>query len=175
MKSNSPAIYLQGPIVEVTGDQIRALRKTAQESPAKRARYCLHRDNLDPVQEMIIAFESDSYVPPHRHLDRSESFHMMEGSVDVVFFDDAGKVSRRVRLSADLPKTSRFYRLNSAMWHTVILVSAHAVLHETTAGPFNSTQSELPPWAPSAADPAGIAAFLERVLREVESLQLPTN
>ena len=70
--------------------------------PLLRAKYVCP-DVEHPVQEMVIAFYKDSYVRPHRHIGTSESFHVAEGEIDVIFFDEVGKPTNRERLGVQKP------------------------------------------------------------------------
>ena len=151
-------------IVEIDQAQIEKLKVSAAESPLKRARICLHHSHDDKVQEMVIAFCRGTYNPPHRHQDKSESFHVIEGELVVVFFDDLGNVTRRIKLgrpeSGDL---TFLYRLSNTLWHTVVPLSEFVVIHETTSGPFVKSENEVAPWAPSESDRNGIDDFLRRI------------
>ena len=55
-----------------------------------RARISLHSDVEHPVQEMVIAFYKDTTLDLIDN-STSESFHVMEGEIDVIF-DEVGKL-----------------------------------------------------------------------------------
>ena len=84
-----------------------ALLQQAKKNNISRARVCTHMDNRSAVQEMLIAFMKDSYVRPHRHLGKSESFYVIEGELSVIFFDENGKETDRVALSASASSNTR--------------------------------------------------------------------
>ncbi len=92
-------------IVVVNAETLQTLKELAATAPLKRSRLCLHRTSEDPIQEMVIAFARDSYVRVHRHRNKSESFHILAGSLEVVFFDDEGRETRRIQLGE--PGTGR--------------------------------------------------------------------
>src|SRR5580698_1611995 len=144
-----------GPIIEVDDATIAMLIEASATEPKRRARLNLHNSDADLLHEMIIAFRKDSLNMPHRHVGKSESMHVMRGRVDIVFFDDVGKQSRRVRLSANEgwnPNPSVF-RMAAPLWHTVIPVDDVVVVHETTNGPFIPGKNiEIPPWAPQESE-----------------------
>lgn len=153
-----------GACTVVGPSDIEQLVSSARSAPLGRARLCLHHGVEDPLHEMIIAFVADSYIPPHRHLGRTESFHLLQGTVVVVLFNDAGEITQRIRLSAESVQEPRVYRLQKTVWHTVVVLSQTAVLHEVTSGPFNPTSTETAPWAPRPDDPAAKRALIERCL-----------
>lgn len=149
-------------IIEIRPDQLDALKDAARQSPLRRARLCLHHSHDDPVQEMVIAFSRGTYIRPHRHRNKSESFHVVEGELDVVFFDDAGSVTRRVRMGRSRTGEALLYRLATPLWHMVVPRSELVVIHEVTTGPFVQDGNEYADWAPEDDDAEGIRSFLAR-------------
>lgn len=138
----------QEPVIVVDGDWTERIKTNARTEPLRRARLNLHHDESNQVQEMLIAFCKDSLTMPHRHLGRTESFHMVEGRLELVFFDDGGRVNRRLRLGAPGSGLPSLYRLNAPDWHLVIPLDEMVVVHEIGCGPF-IRDAELPPaWAP---------------------------
>lgn len=156
--------YLTGDeIVTILPGQIAELKEAAARTPFRRARLCLHKDHDDSVQEMVIAFCRGSYTRPHRHHGKNESFHIIEGQVAVVIFDDEGNVTHRLTLGPPGSGNIFIYRLRSSIWHAVIPLTNFVVLHETTSGPFEPGQSEPAPWAPDGSNQLDILKFLARL------------
>ena len=156
--------YFPDPgIIEINQRHLDQLKQAARQAPLRRARFCLHRDENDKVHEMVIAFCRDSYVPPHRHRNKSESFHVIEGRLLVVFFNEQGAVTGKMEMSPLAAGKTFFYRLNAEQWHTVIPLTDFVILHETTPGPFRKEESDFPAWAPAAADEAAIRKFIRQI------------
>lgn len=151
-------------IIEVGREQLDQLKQAATQATLKRARLCLHHDHSDKVQEMVIAFCQDSYVRPHRHVNKSESFHVIEGDLAVIIFDNKGHVTRRITMSPRGSGHTFLYRLSSSLWHTVVPLSEFVIIHETTTGPFVKGETEFAIWGPDDADTDGIRAFLARIV-----------
>ncbi|WP_397569834.1 WbuC family cupin fold metalloprotein [Schlesneria sp. T3-172] len=154
-------IVADSDIYVVEPETLQRLRQLAADSPLKRSRICLHRTSDDPIQEMVILFDRDTYVRVHRHRNKSESFHVVEGLLQVIFFDDQGVETQRISLGA--PGTGRpsLYRLACDAWHTVLVESDWGVIHETTNGPFVPGDAQFAPWAPDGNDAAEATVFLE--------------
>lgn len=146
-------------------EELTQLKRAAQAAPLKRSRLCLHHDPQDQVHEMVIAFCRGSYVRPHRHQNKSESFHVIEGECEVLFFDDAGQVVSRLKMGP-APDQVFLYRLASPRWHTVIPLSEFVVLHETTSGPFLPDQAEYAEWSPEAEDTLEVQRYQEHLRSE---------
>ena len=128
-----PSINESGVFVLDTA-VIESLKQAARSSPLRRARICLHSNWDSPVQEMIIALCRDSIVEPHRHpAHKPESYHLVEGAMDVNIFDSAGRCIQQIQLRQD---GALMYRIRGEVWHQPIAVSEYAVYHEVYTGPF---------------------------------------
>ena len=154
---------VKGGLVLFGAHEWGALLQQAKKNNISRARVCTHMDNRSAVQEMLIAFMKDSYVRPHRHLGKSESFHVIEGELSVIFFDEKGGETDRVALSAFDPEKPFFFRGEREDWHTVLIESEYAFIHETTTGPYEDDDHLLAPWAPAEGDSQQIDEFLAKL------------
>lgn len=156
------------PVSSVSADQLVYLRSAVFNTPRRRVRINLHGDSTDSLHEMIIALRRGSYIRPHRHIGKSESFHIIEGSVDVVIFDNGGEISEVVRLSDNSGDGACFYRLSAPLYHTLVIRSEVLVMHETTNGPFVAGAAEFAPFSPEEGD-AAVAAYGENLTELVDS------
>ncbi len=157
-------------VVTFSLSDLDELKAKALAAPLKRARINLHEHLTDRVQEMVIAEHRSTYVRPHRHPGRLESFHVIEGSLTVVLFDDAGRVTQTVRLAAARPLASFgvpiLYRQREPHWHTLLIESEFAVIHEVVEGPF-PYETEWAPWAPAADWPHMAEAYMAELRRKI--------
>lgn len=161
-------LFADDDIVVVDGELLQTLRDMAKAAPLKRSRYCLHRSSEDPIQEMVIAFARGSYVRPHRHNGKSESFHILEGLLQVILLDDDGRVMRRIPLGPPGSGRPSVYRISCNAWHYVLIESESVIFHETTNGPFIPGQTEFATWAPDGTDNVAVADFVERLQQELD-------
>jgi cupin fold WbuC family metalloprotein len=160
--------FLKGrDVVEIGPETLAGLKQSAASAPLRRARVCLHQDLQDKVQEMVIAFCRDTYNRPHRHRDKSESFHVIEGELLVVFFDDDGRVTRRIHMGPNGSGLTFYYRMSSDLWHAVLPLSDYVIIHETTSGPFVPGDADFAPWGPDPSDAEAVRFFEDRVRSEV--------
>lgn len=164
---NPEVITTTADITTAGPEEISLLRAMAAANPRGRARLCAHRDDDDLLHEMLIVLTGGTYIPPHRHNGKSESFHLIEGSLTVVVFDEDGTRLRRIDLAAPGQGRSFFYRLAAPFYHTVIPTSDFAVFHETTNGPFRRKETAYAPWAPGENDdPTTQCRFIEGCLSD---------
>jgi len=141
-------------IICVTRNDIEILKSKAMKNSRHRIRQNLHQSMNDQVHEMIIVHTVDTYVRPHRHTTKSESFHLIEGNFTVIIFDDEGQIIRKIPMSATDSSRSFCYRIAPGIWHTLVAESEFIVFHETTAGPFAPNQAEFAPWSPQEGEEA---------------------
>lgn len=153
------------PVAEVGEEWLLRLRECAATAPQRRSRLCLHHRPDDALHEMVICFHHSTLVRPHRHIGKSESFHVIDGELDVLLFDNDGRPTRRVSLGGPGSGRMILYRLSSPDWHSVIVRSEYAAIHEVTNGPFDPTPSDFPSWAP--AEDTELAAFLAAADRQL--------
>ncbi|MDM8535852.1 WbuC family cupin fold metalloprotein [Desulfobacterales bacterium HSG17] len=122
--------------VSLKSSQLQELKIKAEEAPLKRARFCMHKSHDDMVQEMIIVFCKDSKVPIHKHHAKCESFHMIEGIMEVCFYDDNKKITQTIKLGDYHSGLPFYFRQETDHWHTVRPLTKYVIVHETTKGPF---------------------------------------
>jgi cupin fold WbuC family metalloprotein len=151
-----------GGVVRVTAADLVEIRDRGTRGPRKRARLCAHLNPTDPLHEMLICLAHGTYIRPHRHPLKSESFHVIEGELDVVLFDDDGDLREVICMGPYASGKAFFYRLAEPRFHTVLVNTPHVLFHETTNGPFDPTDTEFAPWAPAEGDPES-AEFIARV------------
>lgn len=137
-------------IIRVTGELIDVLRKEAPATLRQRIRFNAHRDPGEMVQEMIIALAHDTYIPPHKHLGKPESFHLIEGLLDIVIFDEEGEIRDLIQMGDCSSGMTFYYRNDAPIYHSVVAKSEVVIFHETTRGPFVPGETIFPRWAPSS-------------------------
>ncbi len=158
---NDEVWYVDGRVKRVSRADLDWLKARAAEAPRRRARLCAHPDVDAPLHEMLIVHERGAYVRPHRHATKSESFHLFEGALTVVLFDEVGAPVDHVPMAADRPGAAVYYRLEPGAYHTVVVHSPWVVFHEVTDGPFRREATEFASWAPDEdAPPADRAAYV---------------
>lgn len=150
-------------IVSINAHDVFALKEAMANCDNHRARICAHLSINDSLHEMIIAMTEHSYIRPHKHHNKSESFHIIEGFMDVVIFNDTGDVIKVVPMGDARSGKCMFYRLSEPYFHTLVLRSECVVFHETTNGPFCRDATEYAPWSPPEEAAEDINVFLQQL------------
>lgn len=152
-RQNDEVFYTSSPLTAIDDADIAWLKARAMETPRRRARICAHPAADAPLHEMIIVHERGTYVPPHRHIGRSESYTIIEGRMRIVLFDEEGKIDGTVDMSTPGQGGTFFYRLSGPQFHSMLIDSEWIVFHEVTSGPFDPKTTEFAPWAPAPDAP----------------------
>ena len=148
-KINEEVFLATEKIVRFDRRAIEFIKEKALKNKRGRARICAHKSNDDSLHEMLIAIRSDSYIRPHRHHNKVESFHLIEGRADIVILDEGNEVIDVVKLG---PDDNFYYRLDAPHYHTLIIHTPVLVIHEVTNGPFDPAASDFATFAPAEGE-----------------------
>jgi cupin fold WbuC family metalloprotein len=167
-KFNDEVFYADEDVIQVGKEDIEFLKQKALSNPRKRCRLCTHKDVNDKIHEMIIVHTKDTYVRPHKHLNKAEAFHIIEGSADVVVFDEQGKITQVIAMGDYSSGRKFYYKLSNPYYHTLLIGSDVIVFKETTNGPFRKEETIFAPWSPEDTDQEGIKKFIRRLEKSIK-------
>jgi cupin fold WbuC family metalloprotein len=112
---------------------------------------------------MIILERRTSYFPPHRHVGKAQSCHIMRGRAAVFVFEEDGRVERCVVLGGD--KT--IIRIGENRYHFTLPLSEFVIYHEGKLGPFlPEGDSIFAEWAPGRS--VSMTEEIENYLSELQ-------
>ena len=160
-KGTSPAYFCLGKPVVVTRELIADLVVRGAET-GKGIRLCLHESPGALLHDMIVVQHAGQYFRPHKHLEKGESYHMIEGEMGVVIFDDEGKAVDSCRMDTS---NITVYGVGTDMYHMNFPLTEVAVYHESRAGPFTLGDSVFAPWGPDGDDEAEANRFVAELTR----------
>ena len=174
-KVSEEVAYATGVEAVLTIADLEDLKLQALKTRRRRMRICTHGGETDPVHEMFIVHPKGAYVRPHKHQGKSESFCVIEGTVDFVTYDEAGEIESAVRMG-DVSSGQPFYhRMNGPYYHTMLIRSDWLVFFEVTMGPFDRKDNIPAPWSPPDADVAAVTEFIEKLDFSVTRLLGPVK
>lgn len=158
-------IFSQNDIVKIDSKIIQDLKQKALKNKRKRVRLCLHKNTQALLHEMIVVICKDAYTRPHKHINKVESFHIIEGSFYLVVFNQNGSLREKFIIRDGKAKDCFLCRIEKDYWHMLIPISDFVVFHETTQGPFiNGEDRVFASWSPEEDDLDKIDLFLKKVL-----------
>lgn len=146
-KAKTPSFRVKSDLFILDYNAFEFLKEKAEIHELKKARICLHKNDSDKVNEMIICTYEGAYVRPHMHMKKSESYHMIEGTCSLIFFDNTGKTTKVIKTIKD-----NIIKVPCSIWHTMIVTSKYCIIHEVTNGPFNTGNTIFADWSPSESE-----------------------
>lgn len=139
----SPAWYFKGKDKLIDARVLAALKAASPARPGSAVRICLHAGPADAAQSMIIALRAGSPPKPHRHATREETYHMIEGRLELRFFDDAGRQTASFELGGPGTGLPLVYRMSAGVWHVTEPKTELALFHESRTGPFDPADTGI--------------------------------
>ncbi|MCG6229919.1 WbuC family cupin fold metalloprotein [Vibrio furnissii] len=109
----------------------------AEASSRKRAHLNLHNSFEEKVQRLFISLTQGSYVQPHYHElpHQWEMFVVMEGVVEVVFYNSCGRELERLLVGEG--QDCKAIEIQAMDIHSVECISNKALMIEIKEGPFD--------------------------------------
>ena len=127
---------------------LQTLCDDAKSNARRRAHLNVHQTLDANVQKLFIATEPDTYMRPHKHpeLHKWEFLTVLQGMLDLLVFDDAGRVIQRTRLS---PDATRSVEISPDTFHCYVCMQPNTVVLEIKEGAYiPSAESDFGPWSP---------------------------
>lgn len=147
----------------ISDELLDGVTSEAQASPRLRMNYNFHASLDAPIHRLLNALEPGTYLPPHRHTDKEETYVVLRGSLLAFFYDNSGNITEKV----DLNPSAGVYGLEipAGTWHSIISLETGTVIFEIKSGPYCPLPPEdIAPWAPAPSDVEGAAVFMKQML-----------
>lgn len=147
----------------ITEELLDAVTSQAKENPRLRMNHNFHAEMDAPIHRLLNALEPGTYLPPHRHRDKEETYLVLRGSLLAFFYDEAGNVTEKVLLN---PSEGKYgLEIPPCTWHSIVALESGTVIFEIKKGPYSPLSPEdLASWAPAASDEESAKAFMKRML-----------
>ncbi len=172
---NPEIFYTENEISEIGQREIEFLKKKSLQNPRQKIRICTHKGPQDRLHEMLIVHTKNAYVRPHKHINKSESVHVIEGMVDVVVFDEKGEIADLIKMGDYASGRVFYYRMEKDCYHTFIIKTDFLVFHEVVNGPFHKSDTIFPEWAPSEGDVEKKCGYTCQLKNQIEGFELKSE
>lgn len=149
IRTHEEAFYTTDKIVVVGKREIDILKAELPNTSRKRIRLCCHPNTSDPLHEMFVLYTKDTYIQPNKHLAKEETFLILEGDADFIFYNETGDVTQIIPLGSPSSGKDFFVRVPQGVYHSVAMNSEYLVIHEATPGPYDRAHTVWAPWAKS--------------------------
>ena len=161
----SAAYFCLNDPVKIDGELIAELKDSAHRLGDNNVRLCLHDSPDASFHEMINLEHRGKYYRPHKHSEKGESYHIIEGKMAAFIFDENGTVVDSNVLEGD---GNFLYRVGTNMYHAVLPLSELIIYHESKIGPFQRTgDSIFPEWAPDGTDQAEADSYIGNLVKNL--------
>lgn len=144
---SAEVVYADEEVIVLKAQELELLKQLALKNPRKRIRLCTHETPADILHEMFIVHTKGSYIRPHKSIGKPESFYIIEGQVDIVFFHNDGRLYKVISMGELKSGLPFYYRLSDQLFHTLIIRSEFLVCYEITTGPFLRSQTLFADWS----------------------------
>ena len=111
----------------------------AKASERLRMNYNLHETLDAKAQRLLNALEPGTVLPIHRHPHTAETYMLLRGRIDVMFYDDTRREIQRFEL--DLRRGNYGVQIPKGQWHT-LEVRESSVIFEVKDGPYTPLTPE---------------------------------
>ena len=106
----------------------------AKASERLRMNYNLHEAMDSKAQRLFNALEPGTILPIHRHQHTSETYILVRGRIDVMFYNDEGVEVERFALN---PHDGNYgVHIPQGQWHTLEVLESDTVIFEVKDGPY---------------------------------------
>lgn len=162
--AKSIGYFSKSGIVRLDATTVAEIKNMALAT-GDNVRLSLHQDPESDFHEMIIFQHRNKYYRPKKHVSKAKSFHMIEGTMAVFVFDDAGNVIDAQVLDG---QKSIIYRVAANIFHTDIPLTDFVVHHESTLGPFLGDEDRVfAPWAPDGGNTDKYLRYRDSLIEKI--------
>jgi len=157
-------------MIIITNELLDEVTQKAKSSSRLRMNYNFHEELSDPVQRLLNALEPWTYIRPHKHQHKEESFTLLRGKILAVTFHDDGSIKDHCVLDAG--KGNFGIEFEEDTFHMLTSLQSGSVVYEIKEGPFIPHSADnSAAWAPvEGSDEA--RAFLKSIFQTL-SIDLP--
>jgi len=159
-------------MIKINSQLIDSVIDQARTSPRLRMNYNFHPELSDPVQRLLNALEPWTYIRPHKHTTKEESFVLLRGTILAVAFNDDGTIRDHAVLSQVTGILGLEFEEN--IFHMLTALQTGSAVIEIKEGPYvPHTEGSSAPWAPKEGTPEA-KEFLVKVF-DVLNIELNEN
>ncbi len=144
-KVSQRVYFAQSETVEINQALISFLGAFAVVNGQQTARLCMHQDQKQKVQEMLmIHTEPISTGPLRQNNDSSVSYHMVRGALEITLHHggEVGDKVHEIEYSQDQPSMTSSLRVPAKVFRTIRTLTDSAVFIEVQSGPFSDSDTE---------------------------------
>lgn len=158
----SLSFYSRRKITVIDKGILSELKRIAFEKK-ENVRISLHNSPDDDLHNMMIFQHNRTYTRPHKHILKSEAYHIIEGNALLVVFGEVGEVKETIDMGLE---KNPMCRIGKNCYHTLIPTTEYVIFHESRPGPFlREGDSIFAPWSVEPSDKEMADSFINVILQ----------
>ena len=106
----------------------------AKRSPRLRMNYNFHETLDAKAQRLLNALEPGTQLPVHRHPHTAETYILLRGRINVLFYNNDKQVQEKQELSVGSGNYG--VHIPAGQWHTLEVQESGTVIFEVKDGPY---------------------------------------
>lgn len=112
---------------------LKQITQEAKKSERKRKNFNFHETLDEPCQRMLNTMLKGSRFEIHRHTNTAETFVLLNGKIDLMYYNNEGEEIERFRLDP----TAGYYGIHipTGQWHSLEILE-DCTIFETREGPY---------------------------------------
>ncbi len=119
--------------MKIDSQLLDKISSQAAASPRLRMNFNLHEGADAPAQRLLNALEPGTVLPVHRHNHTDETYILLRGKIDVMFYSSDKTETERFHLD---PLTGNYgVNIPRSRWHSLEVIEP-AVIFEVKDGPY---------------------------------------
>ena len=127
-------------------------------------RICLHQKLSDKNHDMIILQSKNNFYKPHKHIFKTETYHVMHGRILFLIFNNKGNITNKIILNKN-----ELFRTPYNTYHTMLPLTRFVIYHESKSGPFvRGKDSIFPKWINKFDSKKKITIFKNKIYRPIK-------
>ncbi len=145
-KIRSYVEFLNHDYPVVSQEAVKKIKESVQSTELLKSRICMHSSVESALQQMLIVHMKNTIVWPHKHV-HPETFLVLEGAVDILFFSASGEVESILNLQKYSNNSGNFFAyIDGNTFHAMRIKQDNTVFLETSLGPFEEGASMNASW-----------------------------
>jgi cupin fold WbuC family metalloprotein len=134
-------------------EDLNYLKDKYFKSERRRHRLCFHQNTEILLHDIVIIYDSKSYIPPNKHIGKSETIVLLQGELEFFIFNDRGEPFFGTKLSATDKQYPFIIRVPPNTWHGLRCISEEpCIVKETITGPYWKESLKWAEFAPSEVE-----------------------
>lgn len=124
----------------IDNELLDAVSDKAIESSRLRMNYNFHEAMDAKAQKLLNALEPGTELPIHRHIHTSETYILLRGRLQVLFYNESKELTESIQLN---PLEGKYgIDIPAGQWHTLEVLESGTVIFEVKDGPYTPITAE---------------------------------